>query len=80
MKYLRERAKMATITVNIATEEEELPIVEEKWRPMKVVKAALRSLVRFWQRIGNTFIWFGVFLSPFILLGLLIWLMRKMRK
>lgn len=80
MKYLKERAKMATITVNIATEEEELPIVEEKWRLMKVVKAALRALVRFWQKISSAVIWFGVFFSPFILLSLLIWLIRKIRR
>lgn len=80
MKYLKESAAMATITVNIATEEEELPIVEEKWRLMKVVKAALRALVRFWQKISGAVIWFGVFFSPFILLGLLIWLIRKIRR
>jgi hypothetical protein len=80
MKYLRESAAMATITVYIATEEEELPIVEEQWRPMKVVKAALRSLLVFWQRIADTVIWFVVFFSPFILLVSLIWLIRKIRK
>jgi len=80
MKYLKERAKMVTITVNIASEEEELPIVEEKWRLMKVVKAALRALVRFWQKISSAVIWLGVFFSPFILLGLLIWLIRKIRR
>ena len=80
MKYLKESAAMATITVNIATEEEELPIVEEKWRLMKVVKAALRALVRFWQKISSAVIWLGVFFSPFILLGLLIWLIRKIRR
>lgn len=80
MKYLQESAAMATITVYIATEEEELPIVEEEWRPMKVVKAALRALVGFWQRITDTGIWFVVFFSPFILLVFLIWLIRKIRK
>jgi len=80
MKYLKESAAMSTITVSIATEEEELPIVEEEWRPMKIVKAALRSLVKFWQKIASTLIWLGIFFSPFVLLGILIFLLRKIRR
>ena len=40
MKYLEETAAMSTITVQIATEEEELSIVEEEWRPVASAKAA----------------------------------------
>lgn len=80
MKYLEESAAMSTITVYIATEEEELPIVEERWRPIKVVKDALRSLVAFWQRVANILIWSAIFFSPFLVIGLIIWLIRKLRK
>lgn len=80
MEYLKESAAMSTITVYIATEEEELPIVEERWRPIKVVKDALRSLVAFWQRIANSVIWLIIFFSPFIVLGLLIWIIRKLKR
>lgn len=78
--FLEKSAKMATITINLATEEEELPIVEEGWRPRKVARAALRSLVRFWQRIGNLIIWLTIFLSPFIIFGSVIFVFRKVRK
>jgi len=78
--FLEKSAKMATITVNLSTEEEELPIVEEGWRPRKVARAALRTLVRFWQRIGNLLIWSAIFFSPFILLGVLVFLFRRFRK
>lgn len=80
MKYLKESAAMSTITATIATEEEELPIVEERWRPIKVVKDALRSLVSFWQRIANVVIWGVIFLGPLIFIGLIIWLIRKLRR
>lgn len=77
VEFLTESAKMAAITINLATEEEELPIVEEGWRPRKVAKAALRSLIRFWQRIGNLVIWSAIFFSPFIVLGGLVWFWKK---
>lgn len=80
MKYLKESAAMSTITVIISTEEEELPIVEERWRPIKVVKDALRSLVAFWQKIANVVTWLAVFSSPFIAVGLIVWLIRRLRK
>ena len=80
MKYLKESAVMSTLSVYIATEEEELPIVEEKWRPMRVIKASLRTLIGFWQKIANTLIWIGVFFSPFIVLVILIWLVGKIRR
>lgn len=80
VEFLEKSAKMATITINLATEEEELPVVEEGWRPIKVAKAALRALIRFWQRIGNLIIWSVIFFSPFVVLVGLILLLSKARK
>ena len=77
MEFLKKSAKMATITINLAVEEEELPVVEEGWRPKKVAKGALRSLIKFWQRIGNLAIWSAIFFSPFIFLGGLVFVWRK---
>lgn len=79
IEFLEKSAAMATITINLATEEEELPIVEEGWRPRKVARASLRSLVSFWQRISNLIIWLVIFLSPFIIVGFLVWIWRKVR-
>lgn len=80
MKFLRESAQMSTITVTIATEEEELPVVEEKWRPLKVAKDALRSLVSFWQNISNMVIWSAIFFAPFMVLFLIYKFIRKLRR
>jgi hypothetical protein len=77
MEFLEKSAKMATIYINLATEEEELPVVEEEWRPKKVARAALRSLVRLWQKVGNIVIWSAVFFSPFIVIGAAVFLWRK---
>lgn len=79
IEFLEKSAKMATITVNLATEGEELPVVEEDWRPRKVARAALRTLVRFWQGIGNGIIWVAVFFSPFAALAILLFLGRKIK-
>jgi len=77
MKYLTESAQMSTITAHIATEESELPIVEEGWRPLAIAKKALRSTIAFWQNIGSALIWAAVFGTP---LALLITLLRLLRR
>jgi len=77
MKYLTESAQMSTITAYIATEESELPIVEEGWRPLAVAKKALRSTVAFWQSIGSALIWMAVFGAPLALLVVLLRLLRR---
>jgi hypothetical protein len=79
MKYLEETAAMSTITVSVATEEEELPIVEEKWRPLATVKAALRTLVSFWQNLADRVIYLGIFLAPFVVVGLVGWRVWRSR-
>lgn len=79
IEFLEKSSQMATITVNLATEEEELPVVEEGWRPRKVARAALRTLIRFWQGIGNGIIWVAVFLFPLVVLFLFVWVWRRIR-
>jgi hypothetical protein len=80
IKFLEESAAMSRITANFATEEEELPIVEERWRPLATAKAALRSLVSFGQATADKLIYALVFLSPVIVFVLLAWLFKKARK
>jgi len=77
IKFLEESAKMAKITANFATKEEELPIVEERWQPLATVKAALRSLVSFSQTIADKLLYAFVFFSPAIAVILAIWLWKK---
>lgn len=80
IKFLEGSAAMSAITAHFATEEEELPIVEEGWRPLATAKAALRSLVSFGQAIADKVIFASVFLSPIIAVGLLIWFLRGRKK
>lgn len=77
IKYLSQSAKMSAITCHIATEEEELPMVEEKWRPLKTAKAALRQTIAFWQSIGSGAIWLLVFGTPLLLLAGITYLIFK---
>jgi hypothetical protein len=71
---------MSRLTAYFATEAEELPIVEEGWRPLATAKAALRSLISFGQSIADKLIYALVFFSPIIVVGLLIWVLKKTRK
>ncbi len=80
IKFLEESAAMSRITAHFATEEEELPIVEERWRPLATVKAALRSLISFWQTIADKLIFALVFFSPIIAIVLIVWFFRKIKK
>ncbi|MEA2020291.1 MAG: DUF4349 domain-containing protein [Patescibacteria group bacterium] len=77
MEYLEESAEMSTITVHIATQESELPIVEEAWKPIQVAKNALRSTVTFWQNVGSAFIWLLVFGAPLAALAGIGFLLRN---
>jgi len=77
IKFLKESAAMSRITVHLATEEEELPIVEQRFRPLATAKAALRSLISFGQAIVDKLIFALVFLSPAIVIALVIWFIRR---
>lgn len=80
IKYLEESAQLSSITIYLATEEEELPLVEERWKPLATAKAGMRALITFWQNIADRVIFWGIFLTPIILVGLIIWLIRQLRK
>ncbi len=80
IKFLERSAAMSRITAVFATEEEELPIVEEGWRPLATAKAALRSLVSLGQAVADKLIFAIIFLLPVILVILVIWILTKSRK
>lgn len=81
MEYLAESADMSTISVHIATQESELPVVEEQWKPLRVAKNALRSTVSFWQSVGSGVIWLAIFTAPLaILITLGIFLRKTLHK
>ncbi len=80
IKFLEESAALSAVTANFATEAEELPIVEEGWRPLATAKAALRALVSFGQAAADKLLYALVFFSPVIVVILIVWFWKKFRK
>lgn len=72
MKYLKQSAELATITVYLSTSADSLPVVngEESWKPFAVLKDAFRSLVDFGKGIVDFAIWGVVYLPVVLLFGL----------
>ena len=80
IKFVEESAAMSRITAYFATEEGELPLVEEGWRPLATAKAALRSLVSFGQTVADKLIFALVFFSPVLVVALVVWVARFSRR
>lgn len=80
IKFLEESAAMSRIAAHFATEEEELPLVEKRWRPLATAKTALRSLISFGQSAADKLIFALVLFSPVIVTVLVIWIVRFTRR
>ena len=79
---------LSTIELSLVPDASLLPVVEEGWRPLTVVRDAARALVGALQGLGNFAIWFVIYLLPILLivaipfallLLLLRWLIRRRR-
>ena len=68
MKYLSQMAALATISIELVPKEEEKPIVEPGWRPLRTVRDASRGLVNALKRIVDLTIWVVIGVLPLILL------------
>ena len=79
MKYLKQSAQLATLSVSLSTDPSGLPVVDdgEQWRPLAVIKDALRSLVGLGKNIAELAIWLVVFIPIWLGFGLVIWLVRR---
>jgi hypothetical protein len=80
---------LSTIEVTLRPDTATMPVVEEGWRPVVVMREALRSLVGAVQGLGNVAIWVVLFLLPLLLLAaiplvilyfIVRWLIRRSRK
>lgn len=81
IKYLDTQTDYSYITVKFSLSSTGGEISEEEWKPLGVIKDALRALVSFGKTIVNMLIWVLVF-SP---IGLVIWgiywiITKKIRK
>lgn len=79
--YLARQTDMSTITLYLATDEEELPILttNNKWKPLIVFKSALRSLINFFKVLSYVIIWLAVFAVIWVPIWFLYRFIRKRR-
>lgn len=79
MKYLRESAAMSTLTINLSTDPNELPVVDEgdKWKPWSVVKNSARGLLEVGKGLANAIIWLVVYIPLWLVIILIGWFARK---
>lgn len=82
MKYLRQSAEMATLTVSVSTVPEALPTFDEseKWRPWATIKDAARSVLNVAKKLSYAVIWFVVFIPVWIFSLLVLWGAYKLLK
>jgi hypothetical protein len=87
MQYLENAAALATLTISITPEQEEEPVVEPGWEPLRQARDALRSLVNALKVLANVLIWAVLFFLPLaailalpLVLVWLVWYLRRRRK
>ena len=83
LQYFERSAKLATFNVTISADEEDLPIIDpvERWRPLAITKAALRSLVKTFQSFGTKLIWIIIFIPVWLPVAIIAYLIyRRLHK
>lgn len=76
IKYLENLTDLSTITAYLSEE----PRIEGPaftWKPLNVIKRALRSMIKFWQTIANILIWLIIFLIPIAIIVFLAYIIIK---
>lgn len=77
LQYLSQSASFSTITVDLTPDIVAQPI-ESGWRPARVFRNAVDSLVDALQDVAEFGIWFAVYLLPLLLIvGLPLWLIVR---
>jgi len=82
--YLERMSALATINVELIPEEEK-PIVEAGWQPLRTLRGALRALISAGQFLVEALIWLVVFVLPVLLallapIFLLVFVWRRWRR
>jgi hypothetical protein len=87
MQYLESASALATLTISITPEEEEEPVVEPGWEPVRQIRDALRTLVNALQALADVLIWVVLFFLPLaailalpLVVGWLIWYLWRRRR
>ena len=79
MKYLKESADLSTITVNLSTDPNLLPVVDDgnTWKPWAVVKNAVRSMIEALQIVFAGLIWLVIYIPVALIYTLGAWIVYR---
>ncbi|MCK9186416.1 DUF4349 domain-containing protein [Candidatus Gracilibacteria bacterium] len=79
IKYLKESVDLSSLTVYLSTNPATLPVIneEDQWKPLAILKDALRSLLDTGKTIVNGIIWIGVYLPIITIVLFVAWLIRR---
>lgn len=75
MKFLKQSTDLSSITIQLAIDPENLPAYDEqnKWKPLAVIKEAVRALTDAGKQVVNLIIWFVIFIPVWLLIGVIAW-------
>lgn len=79
-KYLEQSAAFSLVTVQLATDQGELPIINktgEQWKPLATFKIALHSLIDLGKGLVDALIWLVVYVPLWIIIGVIVWLVSR---
>lgn len=80
-RYLEQNAKLAKVTIYLATDELALPYTpDEPWSPQAVFRRAVRSLVGNLRSLGSLVIWLGVYAVLWMPTVGIFWYWRRRRE
>ncbi len=78
LQYLSQSASFSTITVDLTPDIVSQPIEAPNWRPARVFRNAVDSLIEALQGVAEFGIWFAIYLLPLLLIiGLPLWLIVR---
>ncbi len=81
LKHYTNQTEYSTVTISVSQSNVGAVIEDDKWRPLGVLKNALRAFVGVLKGLGSAFIWLVVFGTPVVIIVLVIrYIVRKRKK
>jgi len=81
LKHYANQTEYSTVTISVAQSNVGAVIEDDKWRPLGVLKNALRAFVGVLKGLGSVLIWLVVFGTPVVVIVLVIrYVVRKRKK
>jgi len=81
MQYMERTSSLSLLSVNLSPETTAKALVKPGWKPLEVLKSAVRGLVNFAQVLGTIALWLLIFIPIWgTVLGIIWWRVRKKRQ